>query len=76
MSAPQLSALTRMARSKTAHELYRLMSEVVSLRERMAQAELAAEESRRPSSEAKAGSDDLRNKPTKRHRREPTSPHR
>ena len=31
-----------MARSKTSQELYRLMSEVISLRERVAQAELAA----------------------------------
>jgi hypothetical protein len=44
-----------MARSKTAQELYRLMSEVISLRERVAQAEPAATESRLHSSAAKDG---------------------
>ena len=38
--------LARMARNKTTDELYKLMSEVISLRERVAQAELAAANSR------------------------------
>jgi hypothetical protein len=44
-----------MAQSKNAQQLYRMMSEVISLREKVAQAELAAMVSRSPLSAVEDG---------------------